>query len=79
MFNHSNQELWDVMAELPDKSDAKSSIWTYDDCSIRYEQYGQFKITYTIWKATGTPTIFRKFYDCLRDMFMKFIRTDEPN
>lgn len=39
------------MAEIPDKSDARITFWSYDDCAIKYEKFGQQKITYTIWKA----------------------------
>jgi hypothetical protein len=46
------------MAEIPLKSDAKSSIWVYDDCSIRYDNWGKVNMTYTVWKATASSQSF---------------------
>ena len=42
------------MVEFPEKTDARQSLWPYDDCQIRYEKYGALQFTYTIWKATTT-------------------------
>lgn len=59
-MNQTNGEKWDVLAEIPDKSDARITYWSYDDCAVRYERYGQLKITYTIWKATLSNQSFVK-------------------
>lgn len=45
------------MTEIPDNSDARVFYWSYDDCAIKYERFGQQKITYTIWKASASNNL----------------------